>query len=32
LQIQHTTAATRNYVVFYAYGFLISGGGKINEK
>ena len=31
LQIQHTTAATRNYVVFFAYGFLISGGSKVGS-
>lgn len=29
LQIQNVTAAARNYVVYYAYGFLISGGGNI---
>lgn len=29
MQIQHATAATRNYVVFRAYGFLISGGSSL---
>lgn len=32
LQIQYVTAATRIYAVFFAYGFLISGGGKLNWK
>jgi hypothetical protein len=31
LQIQHVTAATRNYVVFYAYGFLITGGSNVGQ-
>lgn len=29
LQLQNTTATTRNYVVFYAVGFLVTGGGNI---
>lgn len=29
LQIQYITATTRIYVVFYAYGFLISGGSNL---
>lgn len=29
LQIQYVTAATRIYAVFYAYGFLISGGSNL---
>jgi hypothetical protein len=31
LQIQYVTAATRIYVVFVAYGFLISGGSKLGS-
>lgn len=29
IQIQYVTAATRIYAVFYAYGFLISGGSRL---
>lgn len=31
LQVQHTTAATRISVVFYAYGFLITGGSNLGN-
>lgn len=31
MQIQHITAATRIYTVFYAYGFLIAGGGSLGR-
>jgi hypothetical protein len=31
LQLQYVTAATRIYVVFVAYGFLITGGSKLGS-